>query len=367
MEICVSIFHRRSVEIREFTSASLDLPGKKQAQMVSNSKFPSVMSFTGRRLTLALAKTILSSGPTNLNLLRHLALANQKLQIIIDPQGPSLSLVPEYRALYRDITATTNTCELAQALTYLFATDVLGYAYVDDFIGFMSAYNAAPTAKKSRPDFIAYGKRRPGCVLIDSKGTCPASDRNHPKTDLKKAINQCKTGSKELNKSGIGWTPSATYGVQIRAAQINDSWPTVLNVADPENEPSQSFDIPLSIFRYHYASWFLLAGRIKEAFHLAAGKPLRMERKSEPFKHGEYSFYDLNERIYPRPYYWFYFSDVYWSLEMVRLGISSEVLHILQDEGNYSNSYISIPQFEPYSDDDVDLFSDGTIVQLRRQ
>lgn len=194
------------------------------------------------------------------------------LDSIVECVGGNLRVTPDFRNRYRDFSKTSRVGELAQAVTFILAQDVLGYPIVCDFDGFLRTQNIpAMSSDEQTPDYALLFRNGTGNLsLIESKGSCPNKSELFPKSSLKEALSQCDSGDKHIRASS-SYGATRTYGTHVRFSESSDPWNTLVAYCDPE-EPTDLGPLnPLGVLRQYYAAWLVLAGHRQYAEKLLRG------------------------------------------------------------------------------------------------
>ncbi|MDO3624342.1 hypothetical protein Q3O98_25030, partial [Ralstonia pseudosolanacearum] len=188
--------------IEEYSSSDISTPYARPKSINSR-----VFHFSFFRITVAAAKSILTRDPISPQIWKDLRAAFYILDSIVECVNGNLRLIPEFRKRYRDFSRTARIGELAQALTFVLAQDVLEYPIVCDFDGFLST-QGIPSMKwdEKTPDYaLLFKGGSKNLSLIESKGSCPQEETLSPKRSLNEALTQCKSADAHIRAS-------ASYG-----------------------------------------------------------------------------------------------------------------------------------------------------------
>ena len=361
-------FHgKKEIGIIEYTCSSARTP---YASLVVNraSTVSRSMEFSSIKLSIAMARTILSYDPTNLDLVLQSMSSFFNYQSIINTGGRNLSIVDNIRERFRDFSLTGRVGELAQALNYIFIQEVLRKPLVVDFEGFLlrRGYLGRYPFNGKAPDFIA-GRASSNIIsLIESKGACPNEEGIKLKTTLRKGLEQCENGRNYFATNHLPFVVQNTYTSGVWFSTPLNTWNTAIHFADPEyiSDEKQISD-PIMLAKYHYASWFTLTGYYRQALELVSNDNITLEDPQETRIINNEKFYVLNLDNYFMDY--FYGSYDYASFyrrfyyKSVRFGISQRVWRILKGDNSQDIENKEF-YFEPISNDDMELFADGTII-----
>jgi hypothetical protein len=256
-----------TVPVTEYSSASVT---KKNGQAKKTASRDIRFSFF--RLSVAAAKSILTRAPLSVDMWKEVRACYYVLDSMIEHASLNLRMTSGFRQKYRDFSKTSRTGELAQALTFILAQDVIGYPIVCDFSGFLQS-QALPAMKadEQTPDYALLFKNGASQLsLIESKGSCPDVNALRPKGPLREALTQCKSANDHIFASAA-YNAKNSYGTHVRLAESTDGWETVIGYCDPEEPTRDGPTDPLNVLRRYYAAWFVLAGYPRYASMLADG------------------------------------------------------------------------------------------------
>jgi len=259
--------HYFEIEISEYQSSSIT-SSKSHAKKSTTSGTihgKAVIRFSKFRLAVALAKTILTRDPKDSDLIKEVRAALYMLDSMIDTNKTSLRVCNGFRKKYRDFSKNSRTGELAQAISFIFSQEKLCYPIVMDFHGFLASQGSPESPNDySSPDFALLAKSgdfKPS--LLESKGTCPSTETNAVKGDLKDALNQCRSGlAFMLANCNPKLGAKSMFGTQVRVAESADSWSSVFSFCDPEDRAEDAPD-PLAAARQYYSAYILITGNIE--------------------------------------------------------------------------------------------------------
>jgi hypothetical protein len=361
----VFTFGKKEIDIIEYTCLSARTLNAKLKQ-VSTSKYPNKMEISPIKLSVAMGRTILSIDPCNIDLVFQVVSSFFNMQSIIDTKAKNLRVADSTMGKFRDFSLSGRVGELAQAINYIFVQEVLKKPLVVDFEGFLireGYIKKCPYIGKS-PDFISGSIGSNKITLIESKGACPDIERLQLKTKLREGLEQCDEAQQyfTVNKLPVNVQNSFASGVWFSKSS---KWNTAIHFSDPDYNDLDYLLDPMQLFRYHYASWFALLGYYRQAIELVSNENVSIEEPDEIIEIGDEKFYILDVSDY-YPYYMGYelimiFSGVYRS--RLRFGISQKIWNILKNH-NGINIEKEEYYFEAISNEDYELFADGTIIFL---
>jgi hypothetical protein len=359
-------YGRKYVDLVEYTSNSA-ITKKVHLKKVPNSNYTSRLEFSATRLAIALARTIMALEPGNFDLVFQTISAYFNLQSIVDSGKKSLSLKSGFKTVYRDFSGTSRIGELAQAISYLFCQDILGYPLVLDYDSFLVS-QGYPALAGSTPDFVISHILSQNVNLLESKGAVPINPVRGLKTVMREGLEQCEEGKNHLSLNAGGVPVSNTFVTSVWFAEANSPWLTTLNFADPKDENKKPIENPLAVVNYHYATWFMLLGYYHQAVELVSEGKLSLETPKKTITYNNESFYVFDYNYYS------HFLDLlfpHWNLPLgmsyfnhYKFGISKKVWRLLQSESiSFEHENLI---FKPVSNDEVELFTDGTLIFYNR-
>ncbi|MEH7111566.1 hypothetical protein V7124_04180 [Neobacillus niacini] len=352
---------RRSINLEEYTCVSART--KHSRLIIKTRTGPTQLHFSALRVSVALARTILSINP------RRIELAFQSMSSILSLQTlvgntKKLALVDDINLKFRDFSLTTRVGELAQAISYLFAQDILGKPIIVDFEGYLrSQGHYIKVDKQSSPDFVLCDSLKAKQIdLLESKGSTVNQVKNGLKSTLRVALEQCDSGKSILAASPIGSAVKNSFGTVVLFPEESvTSWDACVHFSDPEIETDVTVKDPLALIKYHFASWFMLIGLTEEAVGLASGENLQMMQPIEEKIVDDKKYYILNKShgLFPNIINDDFFAKI--GSEKKKYGIASEVFELLST-GDFQSIKDHLLIYNPISNDDMELFSDGTII-----
>lgn len=256
------------LNLTEYESSSIITPNCHAKKVKSGGLVPASkkMHFSLFRLSVALAKTILTRNPTDEDLIKEVRAALYVLDSLLDVTEKDLRLTKRFRQKYRDFSKSSRMGELAQATSFVFAQEVLGHPLVLDFHGYLESQKIPEVSPKVRtPDFALLfhsGSHRPS--LLESKGTSPLEKTDAVKSDLKDGLDQCYAGESHiLAHAKPFYRAKNSFGTVLVAAEIEDGWPSFFAFCDPRNDDEDGMHNPISAARWYYSAFLLLVGQRK--------------------------------------------------------------------------------------------------------
>ncbi len=359
------LLKRKEVSVEEICSNSV----LKQSQKlkVLNSNF-SKIKFTGKKLYLSIARTIISRSIRSEFLIFEGLSTFFKYHYLIDHSNKILTLDKYNFENLRDFSKTARLGELAQGLTFIVAQEVLSFPIVVDFEGFLEEQGVTINKRNKTPDFILQNSSNYNLGLIESKGQY-ASRNSYSKMVLKKALEQCTSGRNIIKNNLPKYSIQKSYGLCVQMRNDLDTRDSSkIQIVDPEyNESNEESNE--EVIRYHYAAWFILMGDFemvekllsKEKLQLNLDNYIEVKINNRIFLFLDYGkrrylIRDLNFRTSKIfPWYW-WFDNL-----PTRLGILKDVLDNLQ---NREQQFSEI-DFNVFEDEEVGTeytyFMDGTI------
>lgn len=350
---------KKEIDVVEYTCSSTR---KKHArlQKETNSVVGNKLEFSATKLSIALARTILSSDPSNLDLRFQILSSFFNMQSMVDTKSRNLRLNENITRKFRDFSLTGRIGELAQALNYLFTQELLKYPIVVDYEGFISNQNtpSLPEYIGEVPDFVAVKNNENKITLVESKGSCPKKQDSKLKTVLREALEQCDNG-KDYLETNLFYNVQNTYASGIWFSMSSNSWNTTLHFSDPNYDSNYRLKDFIELIRYHYCSWFALFGYYKQVFELLGNENISLEKPEKSIFIGddEYYIFDRDNNYYP---YNTMTYNYYLENRFIAFGISYKVWEALKDPGTIQN--IEEYYNEPISNEEMELFADGTVL-----
>ena len=301
------------------------------------------ISFSSRKIIVALARTILSMNPKDADLIYQAISSYSALYPLIHPEKEFRFIAHVDRKI-RDYILSTRTGELAPALGYLFSQEQLNKPFVVDFKGLVGDAVAQTTV----PDQLAIALSGEAS-FIESKGS--KDIRNKGK--LRDAILQSENGA-----TLVDLATDAYYGLFISIPKADADYPAAIHYTYTlnEGEPADN-DIRALIYK-HYASWFMLLGFQQAAESLANGEPMTMKKpkKTARIKKKKYYVLDVKDSLFFR-------AVNVWDKQFkkAQFGIAADVFEFLTGAENIE---ISLPsqQAVQKQGEKFELFADSTII-----
>lgn len=357
------ILGKKEVDIIEYTCSSTRKLNSRLHKK-SDSRVGGKLEFSAIKLSVALARTILSSDPSNLDLMFQICSSFFNMQSMIDTKSRNLKVNINVLNKYRDFSLTSRIGELAQAVNYLFVQEMLKYPAVVDYEGFISNQKNSllPKYVGEIPDFIASKNNMSEIIIIESKGSLPAKKNFKLKSILREALDQCDNGKFYIEKN-LPFNVKNTFSSGVWFSKPSNNWNTTLHFSDPSYDSNYSLSESRKLLRYHYSSWFALFGYYKIVFELleddgnlfnALNTNTTIEIKNE-----KYYIFDLNQYSNDYKYYISNFFDLF-DNKVMAFGISCKVWNFLKD----SYVMLNLDEFwnDSVSSDKMELFADGTVL-----
>lgn len=357
----------RKIKVQEYTCDSARNKGTKLQKVQSNGK--THLEFTSIRLAVSIALTILSSNPKLRDFVKFSISSFINLSSMIgnhpNSKNSNLVLIDDINEMLRDFSFSTRIGELAQGISFMFAQDILEKPHVVDFDGYAkSQKHSFNKTVKSSPDFVLHDlSNLRKITLLESKGSTRNQVNNGLKSTLKKALQQCEDGKVSLSSNNVASHVENSYGVAVLFSKESDTWDSCIHFVDPFSDSEGELENPESLIKYHYSSWFMLVGLEKQAVALANGENIEItlpkrDEGTVVVKGNKYYLFE-NSNI---------FGDCslgksgcFGGLDKVgKFGISSEILDRLTGIGGKKFDE-EVPVFEPYSDDNYEVFRDGML------
>ena len=356
----MNILGHKEIEVYEYDSTSITTPKIKANLLNQHSN----LNLTFRRMSLALAKSILTSNPTSFQLMSEILISSMQLLKTISARGVDLRLKDNFRNSIRDFSKTTKTGELAQAVSILFAQEILNYPLVFDFDGYLNLNGFSYPWKTKKPDFAILMQNSKTFSFLESKGTCPAKQTISYKPDLRKALGQCTNAYVNLKRRYATLNISNIYGTLVEISEYGDKWFSSLRFADPslsDNHDNSNPNLNFLIFiKCYYAAWFTLCGFQNLASRLLNNEKIDFPKPFEYLEVNQKKYLVFNDFIrYSRSYYLFEYP---YFINGERFGLDEEVFNLLNSDNpdDALNTFNKIA-FVSTSNKDYELFKDGTI------
>lgn len=360
----------KTVRISEYSSTDVEKKtkkgkGRRTLPALTPTSHPALLVSPGR-LAAALGKTILTINPRSLDLAFQAVVSFLGMQAWISGKDSDLRLNSGFRGSYRDFSKTARTGELAQAITFILAQDHLGFPFVSDYGGYLRSLGLVPDDTKSAPDFVLWTTRAHKVSLIESKGSLPSKKSTAVRTQLRDALDQARHGKDEFRRLG-GPAVQQRFASLVRFSERGDPWGTQLHYCDPQETHGSSHESHVP-YRHYYASWFAFLGYHVTAAHLMEGGPLDLTKQTRRVTAEGVEYLVLSESRLPVPTEVAHFSypnaDIRHSPGRWSFALSEAVCSRLRSEHN--DPADEWPIGPSYSDDSVDLISDGTAVFFER-
>ncbi|MFC6649358.1 hypothetical protein [Paenibacillus rhizoplanae] len=350
------IYGNKEVQIIEYDCVSVR---KKYAnlQRVNNNENKLVISSV--RLSVAMARTILSKDPTNIDLFFQSLSSFFNIQSIVDSRGGNLCLSTNISGKYRDFSLTGRIGELAQAINYLFVQDFLNYPLVVDFDGYISRFPSTACYKGRAPDFIISQFGSTVVSILESKGSHPKNYGSNLKAVLKDGLEQCENARQFISSNNIPINVHRTFASGVWFSSSNRTWDTTIGFSDPiEEKVTKNFD-DQKLLRYHYASWFSMLGLFDYSLQLISDEVLTLEKPLETFVHNDETYLIIDLK-YLKYYYLSFYLHPYSFYRNIKFGISEKIWRLLT-ANNLEGLRMEF-NFTSFSGEGIEVFSDGTLV-----
>ncbi|PYG86766.1 hypothetical protein LY28_02792 [Ruminiclostridium sufflavum DSM 19573] len=354
---------KKEINIIEYTCTSARKT-RARLKIDTSSTVSKKIELTPLRLAVAMARTILSAKPNDIEYLFQGISAYFNIQILIDSSKKNLRIKNESIEKYRDFSLSSRIGELAQGINYLFAQEILKYPIVLDFQNYIKTFKPSVSYCGESPDFIICGKESNKIAILESKGSCPSKINFKLKSTIKYGLEQCKSAENFIKKHTFPVSVQNSYASGVWFSSSSKSWESAIHFSDPSNDNEIDTLDYHKMLRIHYSTWFTMLGYIKLANELLSDSTIEIVEpyKSEIYEGNTYILFESNSLFYPvfKP------DGVAKSnfLEKnVIFGLAERVLKLIQSphSQNSLNEDTSPIFFEPISNDDVELFADGTI------
>ena len=329
----------KEIQVVQYTPESV----KKAGVRLAETGDVQTISFSSRKLIVALARTILSMNPKDADLIYQAISSYSALYPLIHPEK-EFRFIAQVDCKIRDYILSTRTGELAPALGYLFAQEQLNKPFVVDFKGLVGDAVAQTTV----PDQLAIALSGEAS-FIESKGS--KDIRNKGK--LRDAILQSENGATLVDLAA-----EAYYGLFISIPKADADYPAAIHYTYTLNEEERAkSDIRTLIYK-HYASWFMLLGYQEVAESLANGEPMTMKKPKKTVRINKKKYYLLDAKGS------LFFQVIkVWDKQFkkVQFGIAEDVFTFLTGA---ENAEISLPPLSSTQKqgEKFELFGDGTII-----
>jgi hypothetical protein len=348
---------KKYIQLSEIDQATVSSPG---TPLKVQRPFFDQMSLTSTRLAIAMARATLSIDVHNQDLVFETVANFLRLQPIINAASHNLKLNPIQTKSLRDFSLTSRIGELGQGLAYIFAQEKLKYPYVADFRGYLAKHGKPlPIRRQSTPDFVLSNQSSHNLALLESKSGFGTNQAE--KAEIKKGLSQCESGKAIIQRELKPFVVTKTFCASSNLVHALSPEESVLNYVDPSYEVANN-DFTLDLVRFHYASWFSLVGDLSNMVRLYENAYLVQDVKYESRTFNNETFL-----LQPQSRFSFFLGrGPLWTLGLrrfpfvtpVRVGISEYVWTQLSQEDSKMETRI----FEPVSNEEAELFTDGTIV-----
>ncbi|MGM9946357.1 MAG: hypothetical protein ACI33M_15505 [Lysinibacillus sp.] len=329
----------KEIQVMQYTPESV----KKAGVRLAETGDVQTISFSSRKLIVALARTILSMNPKDADLVYQAISSYSALYPLIHPEKEFRFIAHVDRKI-RDYILSTRTGELAPTLGYLFAQEQLNKPFVIDFKRLVGE----DVSQTAVPDQLALALTGEAS-FIESKGS--KDMRNKGK--LRDAVLQSESGA-----TLVDFATEAYYGLFISIPKADADYPAAIHYTYTLNEEERTQnDIQTLIYR-HYASWFMLLGFQEVAENLANGEPMTMKKpkKTVQIKKKKYYVLDAKGSL-------FFQAIKVWDTQFkkVQFGIAEDVFAFLT---GVENTEISLPSLSSVQKqgEKFELFADGTVI-----
>lgn len=364
-------FLNKNIGVTEYNKTSVTTPHM-HPQIINNHND---MGFSSVKLYYAMARTN-SLRLINNRLLFYDFLAGLLgFSGIIDEDDENFRLFKNRINKFRDFSKTARIGELGQAISYIFAQDILHRPIIIDFHAFCQRRHIHVPGNIKTPDFILHdGGRNNNIALMEVKSKYGRRICTM-KSELKRAIAQCDQVIPILNPT---YNVTNRYGVGTLLYDEQNEHNSKIYFTDPIE--SQNNIVPTShIIKHYFASWFLLIGDENSYKQLIDDEPFNLDTN---YLHkeaiGNETFYTISfEEVLFR--YWSMLEDDFGNfLEIIdilltkgnrriyqnmKFGISERIINILKMDEQIEG--IKFPEFESIDNKILCQFIDGTILKLK--
>lgn len=262
-----------SLDVQEYQSPPTSVAGAKKTHALKLSV--TTIEFSMFRLAVAVAKSILTRDPKDIDIIKEVRAAFYVLDSMVSSTNGNLRACTGFRKKYRDFSKTSRTGELAQALTFILAQEHLDYPVVVDFDGFLDSQGIrAMDSDQKAPDFallLRNGSMQPS--LIESKGACPPKASLAPKGKFREALEQCDIADLHIaTHAGRSYRARNLFGTFARISEAGDAWDSVICYCDPSADATEGMEFPISAVQRYFAAWLTLSGHLELAAALDRGQ-----------------------------------------------------------------------------------------------
>ncbi len=320
------------------------------------------------KIAYAIARTLCSHHLNYKELYFDIMSSFFSIMNLFNYNGDYLQLKQSRLNRLRDFSRTSRIGELAQAVSYLFIQERLGFPYIIDFHLYCEKYKCKSekliSNKRSKsPDFVILNSDLQNIGLYESKGI--SQGNTNIKSLLKKAL-------EEQLEIILKPKTSQLIPVCTQFGNENSKYDSSINYHFKKIGNSNSFD-KKELFRQHYASWFYLVGDFNRASKLLDNQAIdsfdnQNSNDSISYQEGED---DKNNVIYwvEKPLFYeirldsYYFGINFKPSEKIdfKIGIDKKVVSNLV-YGSYDLNIDYPPSNERYL-----YFSDGIVIQIREE
>jgi hypothetical protein len=329
----------KEIQMIEYVPESV----KKAGVRLAEAGEAQTISFTARKLIIALARTILAMNPKDRDVV-HQAISSYSALYPLISEDKEFRFAADVDVKIRDYILSTRTGELAPAIGYLFAQEHLNKPFIVDFFGLMEV----EAVKTAVPDMIAASPTGE-ITFIESKGS--KDIRNKGK--LRDAIIQSESAATLVEGAVDDF-----YGLFISIPKADADYPASIHYTSTINEGQRKAHDLRRIMLKHYASWFMLLGFQEEAKRLAEGEAIiiKKPKKEVVVKKKKYYLLDASDSL-------FFNAINIWDKQFkrARFAIAEDVFAFLTGHVNSSIDFPSYSQLLKQGKK-YDLFADGTAI-----
>lgn len=329
----------KQIQMIEYVPESVKKAGVRLAELGE----VQTISFTSRKLIIALARTILAMNPKDKDVV-HQAISSYSALYPLISEDREFRFAADVDEKIRDYILSTRTGELAPAIGYLFAQEQLSKPFIVDFSGLMEE----EPAKVTVPDMVAASPTGE-ITFIESKGS--KDIRNKGK--LRDALLQSESAA-TLVEGAV----DEFYGLFISIPKADADYPASIHYTSTINEGQRKAHDVRRLMLKHYASWFMLLGFQEAAEKLADGKPMMLKKpkKEVVVKKKKYYLLDASNSL-------FFNAINIWDKQFkrARFAVAEDVFAFLTGD---ADGPIDFPFYSQClkQGKKYDLFADGTAV-----
>jgi len=329
----------KEIQVVQYMSESVKKPGVRLEETGDGQ----AVSFSSRKLIVALARTIFSMNPKDADLVYQAISSYSALYPLIHPEK-EFRFIADVDCKIRDYILSTRTGELAPTLGYLFAQEQLNKPFIVDFKGLIGD----DVAQTAAPDQLAMSLTGEAS-FIESKGS--KDMRNKGK--LRDAVVQSEKGA-----TLVDFVAEDYYGLFISIPKADADYPAAIHYTYTSNEGERTPNDIRTLIYKHYASWFMLLGMHDVAESLANGEPMTMKKpkKTVKIKKKKYYVLDAEDSLFFR-------AIKVWDKQFkkAQFGIAEDVFAYLTDVENVEISLPPLASVQKQGEK-YELFADGTII-----